>query len=70
MYLGDIFTLACNLAGLPGMSVPCGFTPGGLPVGAQLLAKPLDEAVLFRTGAVIESAAALGDRRPAIGGAA
>ena len=70
MYLGDIFTLACNLAGLPGMSVPCGFTAGGLPIGAQLLGKPLDEAVLFRTGAVIESAAALGDRRPALGGAA
>lgn len=64
MYLGDIFTLACNLAGLPGMSVPCGLTSGGLPVGAQLLGKPLDEATLLRTGAVIEAAVGLGDKRP------
>ncbi|MBA3459323.1 MAG: Asp-tRNA(Asn)/Glu-tRNA(Gln) amidotransferase subunit GatA [Deltaproteobacteria bacterium] len=60
MYLGDIFTLACNLAGLPGMSVPCGLTKNRLPIGAQLLGKPLDEATLIRTGAVIESALAIG----------
>ncbi len=71
MYLGDIFTLACNLAGLPGMSVPCGLTSAGLPVGAQLLGKPLDEATLLRTGAVIEAAVGLGDKRPSgIGGIA
>ncbi|HLL22987.1 MAG TPA: Asp-tRNA(Asn)/Glu-tRNA(Gln) amidotransferase subunit GatA [Kofleriaceae bacterium] len=64
MYLADIFTLSCNLAGLPGMSVPCGLTPGGLPVGVQLLGKPLDEATLLRTGAVIEGAVGLGTRRP------
>jgi aspartyl-tRNA(Asn)/glutamyl-tRNA(Gln) amidotransferase subunit A len=65
MYLGDIFTLSCNLAGLPGLSVPCGLTAEGLPVGAQLLGKPLDEATLLRAGAAIESAAGLGGRRPA-----
>ena len=71
MYLGDIFTLACNLAGLPGMSVPCGLTSTGLPVGAQLLGKALDEATLLRTGAVIEAAVGLGDKRPTgIGGIA
>ncbi len=71
MYLGDIFTLACNLAGLPGMSVPCGLTGGGLPVGAQLLGKPLDEATLLRTATVIEAAVGLGDKRPSgIGGIA
>ncbi|MGE0402102.1 MAG: Asp-tRNA(Asn)/Glu-tRNA(Gln) amidotransferase subunit GatA [Kofleriaceae bacterium] len=64
MYLGDIFTLACNLAGLPGLSVPCGLTPSGLPVGAQLLGKPLDEATLIRAGRAIEKAALLGDARP------
>lgn len=64
MYLGDIFTLACNLAGLPGMSVPCGLTPGGLPVGAQLLGKPLDEATLVRVGRAIEQANLAGDARP------
>jgi len=69
MYLGDIFTLACNLAGLPGMSVPCGLTADGLPIGAQLLGRPLDEVSLIRAGSAIEAAVGLGDRRPAgIGG--
>jgi len=65
MYLADAFTLSCNLAGLPGISVPCGLTAEGLPVGAQLLGKPLDEATLLRAGAAIEAAVGLGDRRPA-----
>ncbi|MBA3818384.1 MAG: Asp-tRNA(Asn)/Glu-tRNA(Gln) amidotransferase subunit GatA [Deltaproteobacteria bacterium] len=64
MYLGDIFTLSCNLAGLPGISVPCGLNELGLPVGAQLLGKPLDEPTLLRAGQVIEAAVGLGDRRP------
>ncbi|HEU4731711.1 MAG TPA: Asp-tRNA(Asn)/Glu-tRNA(Gln) amidotransferase subunit GatA [Kofleriaceae bacterium] len=69
MYLADVFTLSCNLAGLPGISVPCGLTGDGLPIGAQLLGKPLDEATLLRAGAVIEAAVGLGDRRPSgIGG--
>lgn len=69
MYLGDIFTLACNLAGLPGMSVPCGLSADGLPIGAQLLGKPLDEVTLIRAGSAIEAAVGLGTRRPAgIGG--
>jgi aspartyl-tRNA(Asn)/glutamyl-tRNA(Gln) amidotransferase subunit A len=64
MYLGDVFTLSCNLAGLPGLSVPCGFTSSGLPIGAQLLGKPLDEATLLRTGHVIESLVGLHTKRP------
>ncbi|MGE0868655.1 MAG: Asp-tRNA(Asn)/Glu-tRNA(Gln) amidotransferase subunit GatA [Kofleriaceae bacterium] len=64
MYLGDIFTLACNLAGLPGISVPCGLTSENLPIGAQLLGRPLDEAAVIRAGAVIEQAVGLGDRGP------
>jgi aspartyl-tRNA(Asn)/glutamyl-tRNA(Gln) amidotransferase subunit A len=64
MYLADVFTRSCNLAGLPGMSVPCGLTKDGLPVGAQLLGRPLDESTLLKVGAVIESAVGLGDRRP------
>jgi aspartyl-tRNA(Asn)/glutamyl-tRNA(Gln) amidotransferase subunit A len=71
MYLGDVFTLSCNLAGLPGISVPCGLTAEGLPIGAQLLGRPLDEATLLRVGGAIEAAVGLGDRRPTgIGGAA
>jgi aspartyl-tRNA(Asn)/glutamyl-tRNA(Gln) amidotransferase subunit A len=69
MYQADVFTLSCNLAGLPGISVPCGLTGDGLPIGAQLLGRPLDEATLLRAGAVIEAAVGLGDRRPpGIGG--
>ncbi|MCW5809048.1 MAG: aspartyl/glutamyl-tRNA amidotransferase subunit A, partial [Deltaproteobacteria bacterium] len=64
MYLADVFTLACNLAGLPGLSVPAGFTPAGLPIGAQLLGKPLDEAMLLRVGSAIEGAVGLADRHP------
>jgi aspartyl-tRNA(Asn)/glutamyl-tRNA(Gln) amidotransferase subunit A len=64
MYLADVFTLSCNLAGLPGISVPCGLTSAGLPIGAQLLGKPLDEATLLRAGQVIETAVGLGDKRP------
>src|SRR5262249_57265944 len=41
MYLSDVYTVSCNLAGLPGMSLPCGVTKSGLPIGLQLLAPPL-----------------------------
>ena len=47
LYLGDIYTVSANLAGLPGVSVPCGQI-GGLPVGMQLLGRALDEATLLR----------------------
>jgi aspartyl-tRNA(Asn)/glutamyl-tRNA(Gln) amidotransferase subunit A len=47
MYLSDIYTISCNLAGLPGISVPCGFTKSGLPIGLQLLAPPFAEGVLL-----------------------
>jgi aspartyl-tRNA(Asn)/glutamyl-tRNA(Gln) amidotransferase subunit A len=70
MYLGDIFSVSANLAGLPGISVPCGLTSDGLPIGAQLLGRPLDEATLLRAATVIEAACGLGERRPPIGGAA
>src|SRR5262249_25674109 len=64
MYLADVFTLSCNLAGLPGLSVPCGLTSEDLPVGAQLLGKPLDETTILRVGHVIESLVGLGQQRP------
>ena len=47
MYLSDIYTVSANLAGIPGLSLPCGFAPD-LPVGLQLLGRPLDEATLLR----------------------
>ena len=64
MYAGDVYTLACNLAGLPGASVPCGLTADGLPIGAQVLARPLDEVTLVRAARAIEAAVGLAGRRP------
>jgi aspartyl-tRNA(Asn)/glutamyl-tRNA(Gln) amidotransferase subunit A len=54
MYLMDVFTLPCNLAGLPGLSLPCGFTKSNLPIGLQLLGKPFDEARLLRIARAFE----------------
>ena len=56
MYANDVFTLPCNLAGLPGMSLPCGFTRSGLPIGLQILGKHFDEATMLRVGRAFERA--------------
>ena len=58
-YLNDVFTVPANLAGLPGMSVPAGFNQAGLPLGLQVLAKPFDEASIYKVGKVIEDSAAI-----------
>jgi aspartyl-tRNA(Asn)/glutamyl-tRNA(Gln) amidotransferase subunit A len=57
MYLNDIFAVTVNMAGLPGIAVPAGLTGEGLPLGLQLIAKPFDEEMLFRTAHVIEESA-------------
>lgn len=54
MYLSDIYTISANLAGLPGMSIPCGFTADGLPIGLQLQAAPFEEERLFRAARMYE----------------
>ena len=56
MYANDVFTLPCNLAGLPGMSLPCGFSGAGMPIGLQILGKPFDEATVLRVGQAFERA--------------
>lgn len=56
MYLSDIFTIALNLAGLPGLSMPCGFDSKGLPVGIQLIGKAFDEETLYAVGYKLEKA--------------
>jgi aspartyl-tRNA(Asn)/glutamyl-tRNA(Gln) amidotransferase subunit A len=48
MYLSDIYTISVNLAGLPALSMPCGFTKSGLPIGMQILGKPFAEEDIFR----------------------
>lgn len=68
MYLTDIFTISCNLAGLCGISVPCGFTSGtpSLPIGVQLLGKPLGEETILRAAAAYERSTAWSHRKPAL----
>ncbi len=67
MYLADVLTLACNLAGLPGLSVPCGFSPSGLPIGLQLLGPALGEEVLLQAAGAYEAATDHSRRRPPLG---
>lgn len=64
MYLSDIFTLAANLAGLPALSVPCGFDDDGLPVGLQFIAPPFQEGRLLAAAHVYEQAAGWYRHRP------
>ena len=56
MYLSDIFTISANLAGIPGLSLPCGLNSQGLPIGLQLLARPFDEPTLLRAAHAFEQA--------------
>ncbi len=56
MYLADIYTVTANLAGICGISVPCGISKAGLPIGAQVLGKHFDEATILRVAQAIESA--------------
>ncbi len=64
MYLSDIFTIPANLAGLPALSLPCGFTRDGLPVGMQLIGRPCDEGTLLRVGYAFQKLTGFHLRRP------
>ncbi|HET9482212.1 MAG TPA: Asp-tRNA(Asn)/Glu-tRNA(Gln) amidotransferase subunit GatA [Candidatus Polarisedimenticolia bacterium] len=66
MYLSDIYTVTANLSGVPGLSIPCGFTAAGLPIGCQLLGGFFDEATLFSVAAALEELLDLGRAAPAI----
>jgi len=66
MYLSDIFTIPINLAGTCGLSVPCGFTGEGLPVGLQLVGRPFGEADILRAGHAFEQATEWHKRKPEI----
>jgi aspartyl-tRNA(Asn)/glutamyl-tRNA(Gln) amidotransferase subunit A len=56
MYLSDIFTISINLAGVPGLSLPCGFDKSGLPIGLQIVGRPFEEEVVFRAAHAYEQA--------------
>lgn len=69
MYANDILTIPVNLAGVPGISVPCGFSPDGLPIGLQIIGKHFDEATVYRAAHAFEQATDHHTKRPQIGGA-
>ena len=64
MYLSDIYTIGANLAGLPGVSVPCGFSKAGLPIGMQILAGPFEEEKMLRVARMYERETDWTSRRP------
>ena len=64
MYLGDIYTVSVNLAGLPGISLPCGYDKNGLPIGLQLLGQTFDEKTIIRAAYAYEQSREY--KRPAI----
>ncbi len=64
MYLNDIFTIPVNLAGIPAISVPCGFTPEGLPVGLQIIGRAFDEETVLRVAYQYEQKTGWHLRRP------
>jgi aspartyl-tRNA(Asn)/glutamyl-tRNA(Gln) amidotransferase subunit A len=66
MYLADIFTISVNLSGLPGVSLPCGLSSDGLPIGLQLIGQPFMEGALLKVAAAYEKAAPFTANPPAI----
>jgi aspartyl-tRNA(Asn)/glutamyl-tRNA(Gln) amidotransferase subunit A len=70
MYLSDIYTLPASLAGIPAISVPCAPVRSGLPVGLQVMARPLDEATMLAVAAAWEARSPARDLRPALAGRA
>jgi aspartyl-tRNA(Asn)/glutamyl-tRNA(Gln) amidotransferase subunit A len=64
MYLSDIFTIAVNLAGLPGLSIPCGFDEQNMPIGVQLIGRPFGEEALLQAAYAYEQATQWHTRKP------
>ena len=66
MYLSDIFTISVNLAGVPGISIPCGFTQSGLPIGMQLVGRHFDEKTILKVAFAYEQATGWHKKKPRI----
>lgn len=66
MYLNDIFTISANLAGVPAISIPCGFTSEGLPVGLQIIGRAFDEEMILRIAHAYEQSTDWHKRKPDI----
>jgi aspartyl-tRNA(Asn)/glutamyl-tRNA(Gln) amidotransferase subunit A len=65
MYLSDVFTVGANLAGLPAITVPCGFTADRLPIGLQLTGRAMEDETVLRVADVYERATSWSSQRPA-----
>jgi aspartyl-tRNA(Asn)/glutamyl-tRNA(Gln) amidotransferase subunit A len=66
MYLSDIFTISVNLAGLPGLSIPCGYDSAGMPIGLQIVGAPFGEEAMLRAGDAYERSGAFSRGAPAL----
>jgi aspartyl-tRNA(Asn)/glutamyl-tRNA(Gln) amidotransferase subunit A len=66
MYLSDIYTIAANLAGIPGISIPCGFDDKGLPIGLQILGPAFEEHNLLRIARMFEKVTDWHVKRPSL----
>lgn len=66
MYLSDIYTISVNLAGIPAISIPCGFSTAGLPIGLQLIGRPFEEDLVLRGAHAYEQAAEWRLRKPSL----
>ncbi|WP_080873688.1 Asp-tRNA(Asn)/Glu-tRNA(Gln) amidotransferase subunit GatA [Oceanobacillus timonensis] len=69
MYVNDIMTIPVNLAGVPGISIPCGFSEEGLPIGLQVIGNYFDESTVYRAAHAFEQATEHHTKRPQLGGA-
>ena len=68
MYLSDIFTVSINLAGIPGISIPCGFSTSNLPIGMQILGKPFAEETLLKLANAYQKTTNFHEKRPEVCG--
>lgn len=66
MYLGDIYTVMINIAGLPSLALPCGFDTNGMPIGMQLIGKPFDEKTILTAGNVYQNATDFHLKKPVL----
>jgi aspartyl-tRNA(Asn)/glutamyl-tRNA(Gln) amidotransferase subunit A len=66
MKLSDVLTIPVNMAGLPAISLPCGFDQGGLPIGLQVIAPAFREDTMYRVAYTYEQATEWHERRPAL----
>jgi aspartyl-tRNA(Asn)/glutamyl-tRNA(Gln) amidotransferase subunit A len=66
MYLSDVFTIPVNLAGIPGISLPCGFSSAGLPIGLQIIGRPFDEETILRLAYAFEQQTNYHRRKPSL----